>query len=64
MKKINYGMYTITGDRAEDAAAALDKEETRLEFFNLVMRPGENSYIDSRIAMYKKIEVDYNVTIK
>ena len=64
MPEVVYGLYRIVGDRAEEAAEALDKEERNLDYLYEGIAPDRTGYEEAKIKIFTKICQDFDVKIK
>ncbi len=64
MKQVKYFPFTITGDRAEEAAVALQKEERNLDRIYDGIAPSRDGYEKARMRILAKIKEDFNAEIR
>jgi len=63
MKEVKYFPFTITGERAEEAANALEIEERNLDRIYDGIAPDQTGYEEARMKILTKIKLEYNVEI-
>jgi len=64
MKQVKYFPFTITGECAEEAAAALEKEERNLDRLYDGIAPDRTGYEDARMKILARIKEEFNVEIR
>lgn len=64
MPEVIYGLYRIVGDRAEEAAEALDKEERNLDYLYEGIAPDRTGYEEAKIKIFAKICQEFDVKIR
>lgn len=64
MKQVKYFPFTITGNRAEEAAAALEKEERNLDRIYDGIAPDRTGYEEARLKVLARIKKEFNVEIR
>lgn len=64
MPEVVYGLYRIIGDRADEAADALDREERNLDYLYEGIAPDRTGYEEAKIKIFTKICQDFDVKIK
>ncbi len=64
MPEVIYGLYRIVGDRAEEAAEALDKEERNLDYLYEGIAPDRTGYEEAKIKIFTKICQEFDVKIR
>lgn len=62
MKEINYGVFRILGERAEEAAKVLDQELRNLDYIYSAA-PSDAGYSEARTELFNKIREDFGVKI-
>lgn len=64
VKEVSYGLFKIIGDRADEAADALDREERNLDYLYDGIAPSRDGYEEARIKMFARICEDFGVVIR
>lgn len=64
MNEVKYGLYVIVGDRAEEAADALDREERNLDYLYEGIAPDRTGYEEAKVKIFTKICQDFEVVIR
>lgn len=63
-KEVKYFPFTIIGDHAEEAAAALEEEERNLDYLYDGIAPDRTGYEEARMNILAKIKDEFGVEIR
>lgn len=64
MKEVKYFPFTVIGEKAEQAAQALEKEERNLDRLYDGIAPERTGYEEARMKILAKIKEEFAVEIK